>query len=91
MSNNEIAPIAVNKGTAVELLTKYYGIERENTIGFGDSMNDAAMLNACGMGICMSNGSEDLKEISKWICPSVEEDGVAQAMERMGLTSMALD
>jgi Cof subfamily protein (haloacid dehalogenase superfamily) len=86
MTNNEIAPASVNKGTAVELLAEYYGVERKDTIGFGDSMNDATMLEACGMGICMANGSQDLKAISEWVCPSVEEDGVAQAMERMGLT-----
>lgn len=87
MSNHEISPAGVDKGTAVLLLAEYYGIKPEDTIGFGDSMNDAPMLAACGMGVCMANGSGELKAVSRWICPAVEEDGVAQMLERMELTA----
>jgi hypothetical protein len=57
----------------------------ENTYGFGDSMNDLAMIQTVGTSVCMANGSETLKGLSDIICPSVAEDGLAKAFHDLGL------
>lgn len=83
--NGELINKAFNKGTAVMRLCKYLHISQEDTIAFGDSMNDLEMLQAARLGICMDNGSPVLKEAADMICPAVLEDGLYKAFEKLGL------
>lgn len=77
--NGEMINRAFDKGQAVKRVCDHYGISLEHTVGFGDSMNDWEMLKVVNLGICMANGSEQLKKLADDICPSVEEDGIYQA------------
>lgn len=83
--NGELINKAFNKGTAVHLLSEYTGIPIENTIAFGDSMNDLEMIEGAGLGICMGNGSEALKKIADEVCLPVKEDGLYQSFRQHGL------
>ena len=47
----------------------------EDTIAFGDSMNDLEMLWTAGVGICMGKGSLALKALAHKVCPPLNEDG----------------
>ena len=55
------------------------------SIAFGDSMNDAEMLLAAGIGVAMGNAEPEVKELADRVCESVDDDGVARELERMGL------
>lgn len=83
--NGELSSRAFDKGTAVKRLCEFLGISRENTIAFGDSMNDLEMLQAVETGICMANGSPSLLNIADMVCPSVTEDGLYHAFEKLEL------
>ena len=83
--NGELASKAFHKGKAVERLCEFLGVSREDTIAIGDSMNDLEMLQAVETGICMANGSPSLKKIADMVCPSVTEDGLYNAFEKLGL------
>ena len=83
--NGELASRAFNKGKAVERLCEFLGIPRADTIGVGDSMNDLEMLEAVEIGVCMANGSPSLKKIADMVCPSVTEDGLYSAFEKLQL------
>ena len=83
--NGELINKAFNKGLAVERLCGHLGISIQNTIAFGDSMNDLEMIQTAGLGICMGNGSETLKKIADEVCPPVDEDGLLRAFEAHGL------
>lgn len=61
------------------------GVPKEDTIAFGDSMNDFKMLQAAGFGVCMANGSPALMEIADMVCPPVAEDGLYSAFETLKL------
>ena len=61
------------------------GYALTDTIGFGDSMNDLEMAETVGYSVCMGNGSPALQAMSSYVCPSVEEDGLAIAFEKLGL------
>ena len=52
-------------------------------MAFGDSNNDAAMLQTAGVAVVMDNAYESVKEIADMIAPSNEEDGVAAVIEQM--------
>ena len=74
-----------DKGSGVRRVAAVLGIPFEDTIGFGDSLNDAEMIENVGVGVCMENGSPALKEKSDLICPGVVEDGLAWAFRELGL------
>ncbi len=83
--NGELSSKAFDKGTAVKRLCGYLKISKENTIAFGDSMNDLEMLQAAGIGVCMANGSPSLLKIADIVCPPVDEDGLYSAFEKLEL------
>lgn len=60
-------------------------MKMEDTIAFGDSMNDYEMLQVCNYGVAMKNACQELKAGADSICESVENDGVYYEMERLGL------
>ena len=83
--NGELINRQFDKGRGVRILAKEFGAAIEDTIGLGDSMNDLEMIETVGISVCMDNGSPLLKEKSDMICPSVEEDGLYKAFERLQL------
>jgi len=83
--NGELINKKFNKGTAVLRLADYLGIPVDNTVAFGDSMNDREMIEAAALGICMGNGSEELKALADEVCGPVEEDGLYKAFASHGL------
>jgi hypothetical protein len=83
--NGEIISRQFDKGTGVRRVCGHLGVPVEDTVGFGDSMNDLEMMETVGLSICMANGADALKKIADDVCPSVTEDGVYQAFGKYGL------
>ena len=83
--NGEMQPKDFDKGTGCRLALKHLGIGIEDSIGFGDSMNDLEMMQTVGYSICMGNGAQALKELAHEVCPGVTEDGMYKAFEKLGL------
>ncbi len=83
--NGEIIPRGIDKAKGMDLVCKYYGSGFQDTIAFGDSMNDYEMIRAAGFSVAMGNACEDLKRIADTICKSVWEDGIYYEFQRMGL------
>lgn len=81
----ELIDLAFDKGTGMEKICAKLGMTLTDTVAFGDSMNDLAMLKAAGISVCMENGDEALKAVSDYVCPPVGSDGLAQAFRRLGL------
>ena len=48
-------------------------------------MNDLEMIDTVGYSVCMANGDPVIKSHSDYVCPSVQEDGLAIAFEKLGL------
>ncbi|AFY75835.1 MAG: Cof-type HAD-IIB family hydrolase [Hydrococcus sp. C42_A2020_068] len=72
-----------NKGSAVRYLSEQIlGLEAKNVMAVGDNFNDAQMLQYAGTSIAMGNAPTALQELADWVAPSVEEDGVAVAIEK---------
>ena len=74
-----------DKGRGILRICEKLGVPVEDTFGFGDSMNDLEMIETVGTSVCMENGAEALKKISDYVCPSVENDGLAEAFRHFGL------
>ncbi|MBR3473678.1 MAG: HAD family hydrolase [Oscillospiraceae bacterium] len=87
--NGELINRQFDKGSGIRRVCEALGYALEDTIGFGDSMNDLEMIQTVGTSVCMANGSPNLKKQSDLVCPSVEEDGLAWAFRRLGLVESA--
>lgn len=83
--NGELINRHFDKGRGVLRICRALGVPAEDTIGFGDGANDREMIEVVGTGVCMANGSEELKAISAMVCPAVEQDGLAAAFASLGL------
>ena len=73
----EVNPLHTSKGLALSFCADYLGFQLENTIAFGDSLNDLSMIQAAGTGVAVSNAWNEIKECADDICLSNEADGVA--------------
>ena len=79
----DLTRIDVNKGSALEILAAYLGIDAEETAAIGDQLIDLSMLEYSHLAIAMDNAPDKLKQIADWGAPSNDEDGVAWALERI--------
>ena len=84
-NNIEINNTKANKGQAIWALADYLGVPRENTISFGDALNDMAMIKAAGTGVAMANACEEIKAVADFITLSNDEDGVAYGIKKLCL------
>lgn len=80
--NGELINRRFDKGQAVFRVCEYLNIPIFNSIGYGDSINDKEMLETVGHGVCMENGSRELKALADEICPAVLEDGIYKSFEK---------
>ncbi len=83
--NGELFIKGFNKATGIIRICERLGVPAEDTIGFGDSMNDYEMMSAVGTSVCMENGCDEIKAISNMICPPVEKDGLVEGFKMLGL------
>lgn len=81
----EIVPKAYSKATGIELLCEKTGIDREHTIGVGDSTNDLAMLQYTGISIAMGSGDPALFPQVDYVTGGVAEDGIEQALRKYNI------
>lgn len=80
----DIANKEVCKGAALKFLQDKYGISADESMAFGDFLNDESMLEQCRESYVMSNGHPLLKEKAKYIAASNDEDGVMKVLVRIG-------
>lgn len=80
-NNFEIGKAGVTKSEGLRELTALLNVPMEQTMAIGDSENDYSIINAAGIGVAMSNASEDILAIADYITTSNEEDGVGEAIK----------
>ncbi len=76
----------IDKGAALNRLTEYVGIGRENVMAVGDSYNDLAMIVNAGIGVAVSNAKPDVIRIADYVTLCNNTDGVADVIEKFVLS-----
>lgn len=69
-----------NKGRALVRLQQQLGISREQTMAFGDYLNDAEMLDAAGHSYAVANAHPSIRARARNIAPSNSEAGVISSI-----------
>lgn len=71
-----------SKTTGIELVLKTLGIDKKQTVGIGDSINDAEMLINTEFGIAMGNACPEVRQIADVITDDCYHSGVGRAIEK---------
>jgi Cof subfamily protein (haloacid dehalogenase superfamily) len=74
---------AVNKRLAVSYLAEeLMSLRPENVMAIGDDFTDIEMLKYAGIGVAMGNAPQEVRAAADWVTTTLEEDGVARAIDR---------
>ena len=76
----DMIPADGGKPVGIQKMLDYYGIERENTMAFGDGGNDMEMLDYAGIGVVMGNASDEVKKHGNYITDTSDNDGSLHAL-----------
>jgi Cof subfamily protein (haloacid dehalogenase superfamily) len=77
----EFAGPSVNKGSGLDFAAGRLGFSREQAVSFGDGENDVELLEWAGFGVAVANAHPKVLSVADFVCPSVDEEGVAQVIE----------
>ena len=82
----EITSIGISKAVGLRHAAEYFHVPMSDTIAFGDSANDIEMLEAAEISVAMGNGAPSAKEAADLVTDDIDEDGIANAFRKLGLT-----
>ena len=84
----EVVPCGVDKANTLGVLMGQLGVTRDEVIAIGDGVADVTMLQLAGMGVAMGHAQDSVKICADYVTASNEEDGVAQAVEKLILAEV---
>ena len=79
----DVTPSGVDKGVAVAELMRRCSVDPAEVVTIGDMDNDVPMFRRSGFSIAMGNGSAAAKQAAQAVTGSNDEDGFAEAVERL--------
>ena len=84
----EVVPCGVDKANTLGVLMEQLGVKREEVIAIGDGVADVTMLQLAGKSVAMGHAQDSVKICADYVTASNEEDGVAQAVEKLVLAEV---
>lgn len=72
-----------SKGAALRELQRALGVSREQTVVFGDYLNDLEMIDEAELSFAMANAHPTVVERARYLAPSNAEHGVLAVMEHL--------
>lgn len=79
----DITPKGMDKGGAMRHVSELLGIDTADMMAFGDTFNDAAMLETVGFGYMVANATPGMEQYARYVAPSNREHGVLQVMDQV--------
>ena len=77
----EFASPEVTKASGLAFLAEHLGFAQARTVAFGDGENDVELVEWAGYGVAVANADERVKQVARFVCPRVDEEGVAQVLD----------
>ncbi len=84
----EVVPCGIDKANTLGVLMEQLGVKREEVIAIGDGVADVTMLQLAGKSVAMGHAQDSVKICADYVTASNEEDGVAQAVEKLVLAEV---
>jgi Cof subfamily protein (haloacid dehalogenase superfamily) len=77
----EFASPEVTKASGLAFVAEHLGVSREHTVAFGDGENDVELLEWASYAVAVGNAHKRVLAVADYVCPPVDEEGVAQVLE----------
>ena len=72
-----------DKGSSLRILQKRLGITPEETMAFGDNINDLGLLAAAAHSYAIGSAREEVKQAAKHIAPPLSENGETEVLLKL--------
>ncbi|MFH8251468.1 HAD family hydrolase [Microbacterium sp. B2969] len=83
----DIAPMGVDKGTALERVREWTGFDPAHVLVIGDGRNDVGMFAWArehgGRAVAMAQGPQEVRDAASEVTASVEAGGVAEVLRKL--------
>ena len=79
----DITDKGVNKGLAINKLQELLNIKHEETMVFGDYLNDLEMMESAYHSYAMENAIPELKKVARYIAPPNYKNGVVKTIRQL--------
>ncbi|WP_156315704.1 HAD family hydrolase, partial [Kluyvera genomosp. 1] len=79
----DIADVGVHKGHTVEILQQRLGVSAEETMVFGDGLNDIELMTRAAWSFAMRNAFEETKQAARFITGYNDDDAVMTTIEQV--------
>lgn len=81
----DVIPAGGGKAIGIEKALEHYGIDKSETIAFGDGENDVDMFRTVGTAVAMGNACRAAREAAHHVTDAVDDDGIWNALVRLGI------
>lgn len=81
----DLVPKGGSKVKGIQFFLADQGMTLEETMAFGDHLNDIEMLKAVGIGVAMGNGKIETKTSADYVTDSHNRDGIEKALRYFGV------
>ena len=81
----DLIPSNGGKAAGITRLLEHYGIDKADTMAFGDGENDVDMFRAVGTAVAMGNACAEAKEAADYVTDDIDQDGIWNALKHFGV------
>jgi len=78
-----VLPAGITKATGLMVALEKLGLEADSVAGIGDAENDLDLLNACGLGVAVSNALPAVTATADWVMVQERGAGVVELIDRL--------
>ena len=79
----DISPLNVTKGMALQELSNYLNLKKEEVLAIGDNINDIDMFKTSGISVAVNNAYDEVKKVANYTTSnSAQNGGFAEAVHR---------
>ena len=79
----DVTGLRADKGNALKTLQKKLGITKEETMAFGDNLNDLGLLEAAEESYAIGSARDEVKAAAKHVAPPLGEYGESEVLLKM--------
>lgn len=77
----DISPSNITKGSALQILSDYLNLKKEDILSIGDNTNDIDMFKASNISAALNNASDEVKKFASYVTTSdVQNGGFAEVI-----------
>lgn len=81
----DVIPSRSGKAMGIAKMLEHYGIDRSETMAFGDGENDLDMFEAVHTAVALGNAHPSAKAAADYVTADVDDDGIARALVHLGI------